>query len=52
MCEGIVVEDIRISEEIDITLRELRSYKRWDKDYRSLPACSEAAGPPSGIDAV
>ncbi|MDR2785569.1 MAG: hypothetical protein LBB83_06615, partial [Treponema sp.] len=37
MCEGIVVEDIRISEEIDITLRELRSYKRWDKDYRSLP---------------
>lgn len=49
-CKGIVVEDIRISEEIDITLRELRFYKRWDKDYRSLTECPEASRPPNGID--
>jgi hypothetical protein len=51
-CKGIIVKNIRVSEEIDITLRELRSYKRWDKDYRSLPGCSAAARPQDGIDTL
>jgi hypothetical protein len=47
---GISIEDLVLREEEDITLRDLRFYKRWDKDYRSLPADDERALPPSQAD--
>ena len=46
---GITVADIAVREEIDITLRELRTYKRWDRDYRSYPESPDVALPPSGL---
>lgn len=36
-CEGISVSDIRTLPEEDMTLADLRQFKRLDKDYRSLP---------------
>lgn len=46
---GVLVTDIAVSEEIDITLRELRSYKRWDRDYRSYPESPDVELPPAGL---
>jgi len=38
-CDGVVIadDDIRHMPEEDLTLAELRRFKRLDKDYRSLP---------------
>jgi len=38
------------SVEDDITMRDFRFYKRWDKDYRSLPEDEARALPPSQVD--
>jgi hypothetical protein len=35
-CDGIVVEDHQLVSEAQFTLEDLRSFKRWDWDYRSL----------------
>lgn len=49
---GIVVDDIRLSDEDDITYRNLRTYKRLEKDYRSLPDDGKAASQPVALDAL
>jgi hypothetical protein len=49
---GIVVDDIRLSDEDDITYRNLRTYKRLEKDYRSLPDDGNAALPPAALDGL
>ena len=49
---GIRLEDIVSLSEIDITLKQLRTYKRWDRDYRSLPDNPQTPGPPPQIDTV
>ena len=48
---GIIVDDIRLSDEDDITYRNLRTYKRLEKDYRSLPEDGTSASPPATLDA-
>lgn len=47
---GVIIDDLALREEDDITLRDLRSYMRWDKDYRSLPEDDARALPPGQID--
>lgn len=47
---GIDVTDIVVRNELDITLRELRTFRRWDRDYRSYPESPHIALPPEGID--
>jgi hypothetical protein len=49
---GIVIDDIRLSDEDDITYRNLRTYKRLEKDYRSLPEAGTAALPPASLDGL
>jgi hypothetical protein len=49
---GIVIDDIRLSDEDDITYRNLRTYKRLEKDYRSLPEAGNAAVPPASLDGL
>lgn len=46
---GIVVDDLRLSTEDDITYRNLRTYQRLEADFRSLPEDSEKAIPPAGL---
>lgn len=48
--KGIIVVDIVVHDELDITLRELRTFKRWVRDYRSYPQSPHIALPPAGID--
>lgn len=50
--QGIRIDDIVSLSEIDITLKQLRTYKRWDRDYRSLPDKPGTDGPPPQIDTV
>lgn len=50
--EGVVLKDIAVNDEDDITLRILRSYKRWDQDFRSHPESPAAALPPAGVDVL
>lgn len=47
--DGVSVLDIAVYEEDDITLRELRTYRRWDRDYRSYPEDPDVALPPVGV---
>jgi len=47
---GIILQDIAVHGELDITVRELRTYKLWDKEYRSYPESEESPLPPVGID--
>lgn len=49
---GIVVSNIAVRDETEITLRELRTFKRWDRDYRSFPESTEKSLPPAGIDSL
>lgn len=49
---GIVLDDIRLSDEDDITYRNLRTYKRLEKDYRSLPDDGMAAVPTAEVDTL
>ena len=48
---GIVVDDLRVSTEDDITYRDLHTFKRLEIDFRSLPEEVNAAVPPIGMDA-
>jgi hypothetical protein len=47
---GIVIDTLVSRVEDDITMRDFRFYKRWDKDYRSLPEDDARALPPSQVD--
>jgi hypothetical protein len=49
---GINLIDLRLATEDEITYRDLRSYRRLDRDYRSLPDHEKVASPPAGIDAM
>jgi len=49
---GINLIDLRIATEDEITYRDLRSYRRLDRDYRSLPEQENVSSPPAGIDAM
>ncbi len=51
-CGGIVVadDDIRVLPEDDLTLADLRRFRRLDKDYRSLPERDGVAPPADGGD--
>jgi hypothetical protein len=49
---GIRIDDIVSRPETDITLMHLRTYKRWDRDYRSLPDHPETVGPSPHFDTV
>ncbi len=50
--DGIEIHDIAVRDEDDITLRILRSYKRWDQDFRSYPESTDAALPPAEVDVL
>lgn len=49
-CPGIVVRDLRVDPEIDITVADLRAFSRMDKDYRSPGDTPMASLPPEGVD--
>ena len=43
---GILLDDIEVKPEEDLTLAELRHFRRLDKDYRSLPEKNGSARMP------
>jgi hypothetical protein len=49
-CDGIEIGTVSVLSEDDITLRMLRTYKRWEKDSRSLPESMGKAIAPLGTD--
>lgn len=49
-CDGIAVSDVAAMPEDDVSLGLLRSYKRLDVDYRSLPGDGTAACPSEQAD--
>jgi hypothetical protein len=52
LADSINVRSIRTLAEDDITYRMLKEYKRWDRDFRSLPQDDEKALPGISIDSV
>lgn len=50
--DAIKVKSIQTLSEDDITYRMLKEYKRWDRDYRSLPENDDKVLPAMGIDSV
>ncbi len=49
---GIFIDTVRCLPEDDISVPLLRKYKKWEKDFRSLPEGTEKAVPPAGLDTV
>jgi hypothetical protein len=49
-CQGVQVDNISTLAENDVTLDMLRSYKRLDVDYRSLPDEETTDKPPEQVD--
>jgi hypothetical protein len=49
-CKGIELCEIELRKEADVTLEDLRHFRRFDKDYRSVAATSRGALPPEGSD--
>ena len=47
-CDGIADHDIRTLPEDDLTLADMRRFRRLDRDYRSLPERDDAASPADG----
>jgi len=50
--DTIDVSSIRTLAEDDITYRMLKEYRRWDRDYRSLPEDDDKALPDVNVDSV
>jgi len=49
---GIFINNVRCLSEDDINVPILRAYKKWEKDFRSLPEGPEKAIAPVGLDTV
>ena len=47
-----IMADAQALDEYDITYEIIKTYKRFDWDYRSLPENSNTATPASGIDSI
>lgn len=53
-CDGLVIanDDISTIPEEDLTLADLRNWKRLDVDYRSVPEAPGVEGPPDHADEI
>jgi len=49
-CNGIDLCEIELRKESDVSLEDLRLFRRFDKDYRSIAASPVGALPPEGSD--
>ncbi len=49
-CKGIQLLEIELRKEADVSLEDLRLFRRLDKDYRSVATAPRAALPPEGSD--
>jgi hypothetical protein len=49
-CKGIELCEIELRKEADVSLEDLRHFRRFDKDYRSVAATPRGALPPEGSD--
>jgi hypothetical protein len=49
-CKGIELCEIELRKESDVSLEDLRHFRRFDKDYRSIAATPRGALPPEGSD--